>query len=84
MTGALEDFGGWLVMRPEAEAAVETGDDNLEAAGIAVAAGEKIVGDDTEMIAEFGDVPLLATKDEGVRAFAMERVEFAGDGFEQS
>lgn len=84
LTGTLEDFRRRLVMGPEAEAAVETGDDDLESAGVAIATGEKIVGDHAEVIAEFGDIPLFATEDAGVRAFAGERIEFAGDGFEKS
>ena len=81
--GFLVHRGRDLLMRPDADAREETGQGDIAAGDVAGAAGHQVARHDAEQLAQLEDVPPVAAHDAHGRAFAHQRIAFAGDGLDQ-
>ncbi len=75
--------GGDREVGPEGGGGEEAGEDGVKAGGLEEGSAGKIRGDDSEALAEFGEIPAGAAEDADDGAGKGERVEFAGDRLEQ-
>lgn len=70
-------------VRPEGGGGEEAGEDGVESRGVEEGPAGEIGGDDTEALAEFGEIPARAAEDADGASRADQRVELAGDGLEE-
>ena len=72
-----------FLMRPDADAREETGQRDIAAGDVASATGHQVARNDAEQLAQLENVPAVAAHDAHRRAFAHQRITFAGDGLDQ-
>src|SRR5690349_176802 len=82
-SGAGQPFRLRLMMRKDARAAEIAGKHHVAAGGLRRALRQQVRRNDAEQIAQLGDVPQFAPQDLDGRAFAGQRIAFAGDRLDQ-